>query len=212
MAGAIIPVIEGTYTVVEGTALATGARAAFSTLARPIGSALGSVFKSAWNAINILAGGKAVYDVATGESASPTPLPGSGGGGSGGGIIPSSTAGGGLPVPRGNNLPVTVSRSTVPATTVRTMPVSSSKSGLSAVVINTGKTKLPNIIPAQSTNALKQPTVTINGGTQTALAGVTAGASIGSLIDEATANPWKSVGVALGVAAVAVVAYGIVKR
>ncbi len=212
MAGAVIPVIEGTYTVVQGTALATGARAAFSSLARPIGSALGSVFKSAWNALNILAGGKVVYDAATGESVSPTPLPSGGGGGSGGGIVPSSTAGGGLPVPRGNNLPVTVSRSTVPATSVRTVPASSGKSGMSAVVINTGKTKIPNIIPAQTTNALKQPTVTINGGTQTALAGTTAAASLSNLMDEATANPWKSVGIALGVAAVAVVAYGAVKR
>lgn len=206
MAGMLAgPIIEGTYTVVGGTAarygITEGVVSAFGAVARNARS----IASWAGNLLGI--GGAAYAALPKGTSGAPTPLGGAGGGGSGGGggggLVPSS-GGSGLPVPRGNNLPAISTRSTSPAVSVKTIPTAFGKGAGKAIVVNNGLEKTPNIIPMES-GPLATPIAI-------PLATATAAATMGSIRQELQDKPLLTIGIALGIAAIAVAGYGAFKR
>lgn len=210
---AIVPVIEGTYTVLEGGAVAETAGGVFSVVARSAGSLL----KSAWNAVNILAGGKAVYDMATGDSAAPTPLPG---GGSGGGRVPPSVPpSGGASSAGRSNLPVPVPRAVAPVKAGSQSVVNVGKLKTSILPPAKGMSPLPVVMTAGANkpvlNAtisapLKPSVIGIQTSGQVPAAGLTSTMSI--IETEVTTHPFKTLAIVLGVLATGVVAYGAIKK
>lgn len=208
MTAAVPMIIEGTYTVVGSTAAATGVRAAFGAVVRNAGKIL------TWGA-NAIGFGTLASSISrgTGVSTGPTPLPGGGGGGivipPGGSTASGSTGGLPVPVPR-SSLPATVKGTAVSSPKVTTVATSTGQKAGTAIIINNGKTKVPNIIPAQSDTISAVPSLLQK--VQLPAAATGAALTVKSIIDEAQGNPLRTIGIVLGVGAAAIALYSVAKR
>lgn len=210
---AVVPVIvEGTYTVLSSGAVAARASSVFSVIAR----SAGTVLRKTWQAVNVLAGGKAVIDVATGESAAPTPLPGGGGGG---GQIPPSVPPAGGSASAGRNLPVPVPRPQTPVKAGSQSVVNVGKIKSSILPPAKGMSPLPVVMTAGASkpvmNAtmsapLKPSVIGIQTSGQVPAAGLTSTMSI--IETELTTHPFKTLAIVLGLLATGAVAYGAIKK